>query len=201
MGMLYRDRIVTKSLRVGDRGNNVEVGKVIVDEEGKIVGFQTPVLLPEGTPVEPVAASVVLGSGDAAVEFTANVAGAAGNNISVEFIDSGTTNASLDVSVSDSKITVSLATDGTGTITSTANDVIGAVNGDAEASALVTASAPGAGTGVVSAQPETNLENGVDGTPGSKGALMFDSSNVYISVDVSTVSVSNWKKVALSALS
>lgn len=45
---------------------------------------------------------------------------------------------------------------------------------------------------------EPNFTNGVDGTVGAAGALRFDSSKLYVSVDESTTAVSNWKSVTLT---
>jgi len=62
-----------------------------------------------------------------------------GNGLVVETVDPGSPNQPLSVSVSDGTISISLATDGVGTLISTAAEVIAAVNGDAEASSLVRA--------------------------------------------------------------
>jgi hypothetical protein len=62
-----------------------------------------------------------------------------GNGLVVETVDPGSPNQPLVVSVSDGTISISLATDGAGSITSTAAEVIAAINGDAEASSLVRA--------------------------------------------------------------
>lgn len=84
--------------------------------------------------------------------------------VSVEFLDPGANNAALSVAVNtvgnDSTITVNLATDGAGTITSTAADVASAVNADATASGLVSAVAQGAGSGVVAAAAATAVAQG-----------------------------------------
>lgn len=58
---------------------------------------------------------------------------------------------SLSISVVGSDITVNLATDGIGNVATTANALVAAVVADVSASALVTVSAPGAGTGYVAA--------------------------------------------------
>ena len=43
-----------------------------------------------------------------------------------------------------------------------------------------------------------SFTKGVDGTVGAAGALRFDSSKLYVSVDESTTAVSNWKYIALT---
>ena len=100
--------------------------------------------------------------------------GAAGNSISVHFLDPGVYLAPLSVSVSGTDIVVSLATDGGGIITSTADDVIEALTESPTAAYLVTA-ARGVGqdgSGVVQAQGPTNLTGGSDtGVPRDVGFL------------------------------
>jgi len=89
-----------------------------------------------------VAATVTIGTAAAktGITFTAKTAGNAGNNITVNFVDPSENSAALAVNISGVAITVSLATDATGAITSTADDIVTAITGSTEASALVTAS-------------------------------------------------------------
>ncbi|WP_053225888.1 M14 family zinc carboxypeptidase [Solirubrobacter soli] len=63
-----------------------------------------------------------------------------GNDLKAQLLDPQSTNSQLRVAVADNTITVTLATDQGGAITSTAAQVIAAINGNAAASALVTAS-------------------------------------------------------------
>jgi len=79
------------------------------------------------------------------VTFTAVDAGSGGNEIQVHFVDSGS-GKSLTVEVTGKTITVTLATDTNGNITSTVSDIVSAINEDSGASALVTASGSGATT-------------------------------------------------------
>ncbi|MGW8250258.1 MAG: M14 family metallopeptidase [Anaerolineales bacterium] len=62
-----------------------------------------------------------------------------GNGLLVETVDPGSPNQPLEVSVSGGSISISLATDGAGSLTSTAAEVIAAVTADPEASSLVRA--------------------------------------------------------------
>ncbi|GAA2042442.1 M14 family zinc carboxypeptidase [Agromyces tropicus] len=76
-----------------------------------------------------------------------------GNDLSVALVDPGAADAALGVSVAGDDITVSLATDASGAITSTAAQVVAAINASPEASALVTAYTyrGNTGSGIVSA--------------------------------------------------
>jgi len=60
--------------------------------------------------------------------FTADTAGAAGNSYRVRYVDPGTNNASLTLTLSGYDLTISMATDGGGTITTTDADIETAVN-------------------------------------------------------------------------
>jgi hypothetical protein len=103
---------------------------------------------------------------DNTVRFTAVLAGQLENNISIEYVDPAAPSISLSVSTDlDTKtITITLATDGGSLITSTAADIIALVNGDPDASSLVTASPIGTVTGVVTAISPTNLAGGNNST-------------------------------------
>lgn len=56
-------------------------------------------------------------------------------------------------------------------------------------------------TSNVTLAPEAALDGGVDGTPAPKGAVCFASGKIYVSVDVSTTAVSNWKSATLTTVS
>jgi flagellin len=103
------------------------------------------------------------------VTFTAKTAGIAGNDIEIEFADPGSNDAELGVVVAGNKITVNLATDGSGDITSSVEDIVAKINGDAGASALVTAS--GSGTDPVSAATLAKLTGGADAGAGTGGNI------------------------------
>jgi hypothetical protein len=93
--------------------------------------------------------------------FLAKTAGTAGNSITVALVATGN-DTPLSVDVASSAITVNLATGSGGAVTSTATEVRNAINVDAEAAALITASlAPGnSGSGVVTALSAANLAGG-----------------------------------------
>jgi len=96
--------------------------------------------------------------------FTANARGSGGNAITVEYVDPADTDQSLDVSVTDLAIVVSLATDSGGIITTVADDISAAIGLDTEANALVSVedAASNDGSGLVTAMDETNLSGGSD---------------------------------------
>lgn len=103
-------------------------------------------------------AILVIGTGNAGVRYTAPV-GVAGNSTTVAHVVAGA-NTALSVSVTGAAITVNLATNGSSVATSTAAQVVTAVNANGPASALVTASAVGDGTGVAVAGTATALTGG-----------------------------------------
>jgi hypothetical protein len=105
------------------------------------------------------------------LKYTSKAASASGNSIRVRYVDPGGNNAALGVTVSTNDITVNLATDGSGAITSTAAQVKTAVDGSAPAAALVSvANATGNdGTGVVTALAFTALSGGLSSTRGVGG--------------------------------
>ncbi len=105
---------------------------------------------------------------DSDITFTAVKGGAAGNNISIVYVDPGAADRALSVEVDDSNpddiiITVNLAT---GTvvlgmaITSTAADIADAIANNQDAAALVTAELDDVGAGVVEAADSANLVSG-----------------------------------------
>ncbi len=84
-----------------------------------------------------------------------------GNDVQAEFLAPLALNAPLTVAVADKRVTVSLATTAPSVPTSTASQVVSAINASAAASALVTAYtyAGNAGTGVVQTRLLVNLSD------------------------------------------
>lgn len=140
-------------------------------------GVETEYVNDGGNVIEVVAASVIglvgtapaavvaapskltLGDGESQLKFTAVETGSRGDGISVELNEPDEANAELSVSVVDSAISVNLASDLDGVITSTASDVAAAINGNADAAALVAVES--AGNGVVAYSYTTYLSGGV----------------------------------------
>ena len=120
-------------------------------------------------PVDAVRASLAFNptGDDNGLTITAVEYGVGRNDISIEYTDPGANSATLSVSVFRKAISVSLATDGSGTITTTAADVIAALSADVDASALVTAAVDTSdsgiaddGSGIVTAMAQDYLESG-----------------------------------------
>lgn len=100
--------------------------------------------------------------------FTAVPYGAAGNDISIEYVDPAAADAELSVVVNGNQIVFNLATDGDELITTTADEIKTALLASEEASALVTAADSGGddGSGVVAAVA-------ADVTAGGAGNTLF----------------------------
>lgn len=95
-----------------------------------------------------------------AITYSAVAFGAAGNAVTIALLDPGLPSQALSVTVSGSAISVHLATDGGSLITSTATDVVAAIQASAAASALVTVS--GSGLTALVALAATHLAGGLD---------------------------------------
>jgi len=114
-----------------------------------------------------VKAAVVTGTVAAnnAIKWEAKTAGAAGNDIIVYLKNPAANSAALAVSVSGTTITVSLATNGSGVITSTATLVLAAITASSAASALVAATNYSTSTGagvIVTPAKYVALTDGTD---------------------------------------
>lgn len=84
-----------------------------------------------------------------------------GNDVQTEFVDPGAADSPLSVATNGSRVTVSLATDSAGATTSTAAQVVAAINADPAANALLTARTYGgnAGAGIVRPRALVNLSD------------------------------------------
>ncbi|HEY6888505.1 MAG TPA: M14 family zinc carboxypeptidase, partial [Solirubrobacter sp.] len=104
----------------------------------------------------------VIGGPISAVVLTAKDWGHEGGDlVTAEFKNPGASNAPLSVAVTGKDLVVNLATDGAGTPTSTAAQVVAAINASPAAAALVTATTyrGNAGLGVVQARAKVNLDD------------------------------------------
>ncbi len=113
---------------------------------------------------QPVPASLIVGSGDAAFELVADTPGLFGNLISFEML-SGPLSGPLSVSVLDRSIVVRLAVDASGIFTSTANHVVAALNADPNSAGLIGAAVLGSGFGIEAPFAATFLSGGAAVSP------------------------------------
>lgn len=113
-------------------------------------------------------ATLAVGSGNSRYSVTAKASGTAGNSVSITQTIPAAAQTGVTVSVSGNAITVTLNSNGAAApvTTSTANDVIAAINAHVGASALVRAGLSGGstGAGVQAALAATNLAGGAAGT-------------------------------------
>lgn len=136
---------------------NKLVGKV---SDGKSVKVAVPV---------DASAGGTTGSGvtDGVMTWAAVKAGEVGNGITIIQQDPQANSQSLAISVSEKTINISLATDVSGVITTTADDIKTAVEADADASALVTVAYSGTGAGLAKDE-NVVLSDGVDNSVTAK---------------------------------
>lgn len=142
---------------------------------------------------------------DNALLFTAVLYGDAQNAITIAYVDPGANNASLSVAVTSKAITVSLATDSEGVITSTAAQVRTAVLAHGEAAALVAvtidASDTGSaddGSGVVTAMAAAALTGGAGtgvGTAGT-GSRYTNTEEGTLFINTGTLAAPTWTQLA-----
>jgi hypothetical protein len=99
--------------------------------------------------------------------FTAKPVGIIGNTVSVRYVDPLGIDKTLSVTVSVNAITVNLATDGLGAITSTAALIKAAIEASSAANALVEITYPTGndGSGIVTAMSAVTLSGGIDAMP------------------------------------
>lgn len=149
---------------------------------------------------------------DNALTFTAVKYGAYGNGITIAYVDPAANSQSLAVSVSGKDITVSLATNGGGSITSTAAQIKTAIEASAAAAALVTCAVNTSdsgsaddGSGVVTALAAAAMTGGA-GVGYIEGVGYADIGSGYIDVtngnwyiNAGTQAVPVWKLVTRAA--
>lgn len=141
---------------------------VVAGEAGSAIavavsGSDITVTLAKSAAVAAVLSTALTGANND-LDYAARTAGVAGNSIAIVYVDPMGNDAALSVSVSGTTITVSLATDGAGAITSTAQQVMTAINRVPAAVALVgiNLKSGNTGAGVVTALASTALATGAD---------------------------------------
>ena len=105
--------------------------------------------------------------------YTAKTAGVAGDSITIAYIDPPGNNVALSVAVTGTDIVVTLATNGSSVVTSTAAQIKAAVDAKVEAAALVSVAVTGTGTTVQAAAGATPLAGGADETDGSIDGKLY----------------------------
>lgn len=164
----------------------------------------------EGVPEDAARAALTVNptGDDNGLIFTAVAYGAGGNDISITYTDPSANDAELSVSVVGSAITVSLATGEAGAITSTAADVLAAIEASAAADALVTVAIMTAdsgsgddGSGVVTAMASDGLEGGEGTGIGTAlpGCLCIDVTNADVYRNDGTTAAPVWVKLGDAA--
>jgi hypothetical protein len=154
-------------------------------------------------PVNAIAASLAtaLTGTNNDLDFTAKVKGAAGNDITITYVNPGVETATESVAVTGSDIVVTLRR--VSSVLSTAAQVQAAIEANAEANALVSVENHSTDTGASSviAMSETPLAGGVDGTPGEAWEQRYNGGYLYLHASdaAGTVSTANWKKWSVSA--
>lgn len=115
-------------------------------------------------------AAITIGTGNAAVKFTAANPGPDGNDITIEYVAATSATATVTVTGNAIQIKPNSTTPGTTDIAST---VVTLVNGDVNARALVVASNPGSGaSAVISPVAATHLTGGADTTGVALGTVV-----------------------------
>jgi hypothetical protein len=169
-------------------GKHYGDAKSLENKLAEIAGAIYDTMFKEKTPVDGAKATVTVNMTNANADptYTAKEYGTDGNDISVTHVDPGGNSKSLVVTVDGKDITISLATDGSGTITTTCNELKAAVDAHEGASALVDIAVEGTGEGVVEAKAKASLTGGVNVTEGIIGSVAFDETNLYIKISEQT---------------
>lgn len=155
-----------------------------------------------GTPVNAVASTLTtaLTGANNDMVFTAATKGTAGDSITVRYVDPATETATETATVVGTAITVTLRS--VSSVLSTAAQVKTAIDANTAAHALVTVANAGGntGAGVVTAMAATPLASGVDGTVGEAGALLCDTSYLYVCTAANTASGTAWRRISVGSL-
>jgi hypothetical protein len=192
--MAYRriDDNDTIEIRRAQGGNKPETRTVA--ELNEYFSKEEPTIT-AGAPIAPVAATGTAFETNT-LTYTAKTKGAAGNSIVVNLIDPEKDAEDEVVSVSGSTINVTLAS-ASGAITSDLDAVKEAIDDTPAAAALIDVAIGGDGS-TIAAEATTQLDNGADGTPGAAGSLRYSDTELYVSINESTIAESNWKSITFN---
>lgn len=147
--------------------------EVMSDAQGRVI--------PAASAVAAALATGIVGSNNA-ITFTARTPGVGGNSVRIAFVNAGASKPlTVDVANNGVDITVQLATDGSSVITSTAQNVMDAIQANGAANALVSAAntSTSTGAGLVAALAFTALAAGTDpeGTGVALGRVMHNAAS------------------------
>lgn len=174
---------VTPKLPVAADGTvTVAVGNAQDGDEITIGGITYTWKTALSTPAEPY--EVLIGANNSAAAANLQKAITAGATAGTNYGTGTVAHPLVTATVNDNVVTVTAKTKG--------------VVGNAIEWAFTPADAE---TSNVTLAPEAALDGGVDGTPAPKGAVTFAAGKIYVSVDVSTTAVSNWKSANLTLVS
>lgn len=150
----------------------VKAGTVIGGSSKKVLENPGEAVVDKVTPA--IKATKTIGTTTSGIIYTANVAGKGGNSISIKLVDPGQAG-ELGVVVTGTDIVVNLEYEGSA-LTSTALEVVEAINADKDASALITAAPLTTGEGVAAAATKTSLAGGADIAVANyaEGVLLYD---------------------------
>jgi hypothetical protein len=178
-------------------GKHYGDAKSLENKLAEMAGAIYDTMFKEDTPVDGEKATVIvdMNNDNADPTYTAKEYGTDGNDITVTHVDPIENNADLVVTVDGKDITVSLETNGSGTIITTCTELAAAIEAHAEADALVDVTAEGDGSGDVKAKGKESLSGGENVTEGIIGSAAFDDTNFYVKV-----SEQIWKEVAHSGV-
>lgn len=129
---------------------------------------------------EQASVTTTLSEANTNLKFTAVPLGVQGNGISITYTKPSSNDSALQVNVSNTDIEVSLATNSSGAVTTTANDILTAVNADSIANELILVSlaANSTGVGVVSAMAKKSLSGGGTTATGTAEAVLLNDVDV-----------------------
>lgn len=155
---LVNQGITYSAAAYGEAGNAVSIELI---DQGDVTAPLDITVTGSAISVElETTASVAADLVDQGITYEAITPGAAGDNITIELLDPSANDSPLSISVVGTDISVSLATDSGGLITTDADELVAALNLDAPASALISAS--GSGSSPLNALVQTNLSGGAD---------------------------------------
>lgn len=150
----------------------VKAGTIIGGSSKKVLENPGEAVVDKVTPA--IKATKTIGNTTSGIVYTANKAGADGNDISITLVDPGQAG-ELGVVVTGTDIVVNLEYEASAVV-STAAEVIAAIMANKDAAALVTAVPLTTGAGVAAAAAKTSLADGVDIAVANyaEGVLLYD---------------------------